>query len=142
MRLAVRVLLLSVVVAGAAGCGGTPATAVNSQAGQVLGADVNALASAAHAHDPSRLSTALKRLRADVAAQQRSGQVSSTRASQILDAAARVESDVSTTPATHPPAPAPATDTPTPDNGQGKGNGKGKDKGNGSGGGGDGGDGG
>jgi hypothetical protein len=140
MRLAVRVLLASAAVAGAAGCGGTPASDANSHASQVLGRDVNAVSGAARAHDPARLSTALNRLRADVAAQQRSGRVSAVRAGQILDAAARVESDVPVPPATPTlaPAPAPTTGTPNPGNGNGNGNGKGKDKV----GGGDGGDGG
>lgn len=76
------------------GCGGSSA-GLSKSAEAVLQRDAAALASAALSGDGAAVSSALARLRSDLEAQQRSGDVSVARAERVLTAAMAVVEDVS-----------------------------------------------
>ncbi len=120
-RLLVALLLSAVTGLGA--CGGQEGTEISPQAAKILGSDVDAVEAAARAGDAAKLQQALTALREHVDAQQRSGDLSSARASQILAAGARVALDVGVPPpvvvVSPSPVPAPRTETRRTENGKG-----------------------
>ena len=120
-RLLVALLLSA--VTGLSACGGQEGTEISPQAVKILGSDVDAVEAAARAGDAAKLQQALTALREHVDAQQRSGDLSSARASQILAAGARVALDVGVPPpvvvVSPSPVPAPRTETRRTENGKG-----------------------
>lgn len=117
MRRHLAAVLAAVLLAG---CGGT--TDLTSSAASVLKRDADVLTAAARAGDGTGVQAALAVLRRDVAAQQKSGELTSARAQRVLTAAMTLARDV--------PAPVPTVSptpevTATPDSG---GHGRGKKK--------------
>jgi hypothetical protein len=116
-----RLAALAVIALGFVSACGDSRTDLSASAEALLKKDAAAVASAARAGNATAVRAAVTRLRYDVAARTRSGDVSSERAGQILTAAGAVLGDVplpaatpSPTPvATHAPAaPAPAAKRP------------------------------
>jgi hypothetical protein len=97
--------LTVVTLALVSGCGGSSTTDLSASAEALLKKDAAAVAAAARAADGTAVRTAVTRLRTDVAAQTRSGDVSSERAGQILAAATAVLGDVPVPVATPRPTP-------------------------------------
>jgi hypothetical protein len=105
-----RLLVLALAVGtAAAGCGSS--RGMSDTAGQQLGALVATVRTAAAAHDAARADAALARLGHAVHNYERSGDISTARASEILGAAARVKTRLAsittttTTTTTTPPPP-------------------------------------
>ncbi|MCE5290210.1 MAG: hypothetical protein LLG14_13375 [Nocardiaceae bacterium] len=127
----IRRLLAVCLVAFVAGCGsGT----VDADTRDLLRNDMTAVATAAASKDYVSAKSALAKLLDDTEAAYRAGKISSSRRSDIVEAAAKVQSDLdtATAPATTLPFPIPGIDIGGGNgdngNGNGKGKGKGKDK--------------
>lgn len=110
-----------------AGCGGAAPADLSSSAAAVLQRDADAIARAARSGNGTAVQAALAVLRRDVAAQQKSGDVSAARAQRVLAAGAVLATDVPVP----KPAPvvtrAPVATSPSPEHrerGKGKGDGE------------------
>lgn len=84
------------------GCGnGTEGTFTDAARSQIS-TDVSHIDAAARAHNANALSLSVAQLQADLAALQRSGAISTERASAILTAATRVSADLAASPKPSP----------------------------------------
>ncbi|CAM3870511.1 hypothetical protein [Smaragdicoccus niigatensis] len=125
----IRRILAVCLVALVAGCGsGT----VDADTRDLLRNDMTAVATAAASKDYASAKSALAKLLDDTEAAYRAGKISSSRRSEIVDAAAKVKADLdaATTPQITLPFSVPGIDIGggNDGNGNGKGKGKGKDK--------------
>ena len=104
---------------------------LSTQASNQLEAQVQAVRASASAHDPARASTQLTQLRAQVNALAHQGQISRTRATEILAAADAVQAQLASIPVPPPPTttttavPRPAPAPPAHDQHRGDGGDKG-----------------
>lgn len=107
--------LLAVGVLALAGCASNAPGDLNTAAERVLAPDVQHIREVASIGSYSQLHEAVRQLLADLAAQQRAGNVSASRATNIQDAADVLLQDARGRMVTPPPSPTPTTTSTSPE---------------------------